>query len=443
MSRELEELQASGQDINQLLAIIIKQAKKALSQLHKLEISKRGQVIQGQTPEGKQNIKKEDIKTLLNLMSSSPTREAGLIYEEKNPNFEIKLDNEILFRQEHDGTVTTNEFFELIAEEKPIQMEATLDSDGDGLTDDLEIVEGTDPLNPDTDGDGIGDASDNDPDNPSNVEEKAPLQEIEASQDVEDIPLIEQQIEAIEEKQPEEKIQQSVSAIEEKPERNTQEVDAIAASLVALELFKLHYEQTGQTKYEGVGYDIVLSGFNNYDVTDKSGNSVIQFQNTSYGVEVKESNLSVKDYAQFQRAQSVLSNQEVMKGDSEQRTRLLLELAPQQDREIVSAVNTKEVEAVANRFLHYMEIDQWDAGNRGNYNIERTQNSLKIISKADGRGVVFERQNEKIINNLTTKDVKHFNELGKTLENHIQLLKSQDRQANNNPKVNRERELLI
>jgi hypothetical protein len=34
---------------------------------------------------------------------------------------------------------------------------ATLDSDGDGLSDDVEAVLGTDPLNPDTDGDGLSD----------------------------------------------------------------------------------------------------------------------------------------------------------------------------------------------------------------------------------------------------------------------------------------------
>jgi len=46
-------------------------------------------------------------------------------------------------------------------------IDAALDSDGDGATNIVEYLQGTDPLNPDTDGDGVSDSKDPYPNNPS------------------------------------------------------------------------------------------------------------------------------------------------------------------------------------------------------------------------------------------------------------------------------------
>ncbi len=427
MSRQLEELQASGEDINQILALIAQKAKRTLAQLNNLQIRKGRRVLQGQTEHGvRSNFTQEDAQTLKRLMLLKPSPQKALPYRDKIPNYEVKLDGEVLFRQEQDGTVTVNQL-QLEAEKsltndgspkpKLIQMAATLDTDGDGLSNAEEIAARTDPLNPDTDGDGIGDGQDSAPHNSSANQEQNPVPEKAFS------------------------------------------LDALLASLrvgdnpqdvanTALELFDLNYQHTGQTRYEGVGYDISLKGLNNYEITDKEGNSVLKFQKKPLEVEVTQSNLSAQDYAQFQHAQSSLTDRELMKVGSEQRLERLQQLAPQRDKEIVTAVYTKEVVGTANRFLHVMGVEKWDAGEQGKYNIERSGEDLRITSKADGRGVVFERQNGKTINNLNSKDFNHFKDLGQMLEMRLKKVKSQQKQAA--PKhsqkinrVNRERELSI
>ncbi len=427
MSRQLEELQASGEDINQILALIAQKAKRTLAQLNNLQIRKGRRVLQGQTEHGvRSNFTQEDAQTLKRLMLLKPSPQKALPYRDKIPNYEVKLDGEVLFRQEQDGTVTVNQL-QLEAEKsltndgspkpKLIQMAATLDTDGDGLSNAEEIAARTDPLNPDTDGDGIGDGQDSAPHNSSANQEQNPVPEKAFSLDA------------------------LLAAL--RVGDNPQDV-----ANTALELFDLNYQHTGQTRYEGVGYDISLKGLNNYEITDKEGNSVLKFQKKPLEVEVTQSNLSAQDYAQFQHAQSSLTDRELMKVGSEQRLERLQQLAPQRDKEIVTAVYTKEVVGTANRFLHVMGVEKWDAGEQGKYNIERSGEDLRITSKADGRGVVFERQNGKTINNLNSKDFNHFKDLGQMLEMRLKKVKSQQKQAA--PKhsqkinrVNRERELSI
>ena len=422
MSRQLEELQASGEDINQILALIAQKAKRTLAQLNNLQIRKGRRVVQGEQGV-RSNLTQEDAQTLKRLMLLKPSPQKALPYRDKIPNYEVKLDGEVLFRQEQDGTVTVNQL-QLEAEKsltndgspkpKLIQMAATLDTDGDGLSNAEEIAAQTDPLNPDTDGDGIGDGQDSAPHNSSANQEQNPVPEKAFS------------------------------------------LDALLASLrvgdnpqdvanTALKLFDLNYQHTGQTRYEGVGYDISLKGLNNYEITDKEGNSVLKFQKKPLEVEVTQSNLSAQDYAQFQHAQSSLTDRELMKVGSEQRLAKLQQLAPQRDKEIVTAVYTKEVVGTANRFLHVMGVEKWDAGELGKYNIERSGDDLRITSKADGRGVVFERQNGKTVNHLNSKDFNHFKDLGQTLEMRLKKVKSQQKQAapKHSQKINRERELSI
>ncbi len=425
MSRQLEELQASGEDINQILALIAQKAKRTLAQLNNLQIRKGRRVVQGEQGV-RSNLTQEDAQTLKRLMLLKPSPQKALPYRDKIPNYEVKLDDEVLFRQEQDGTVTVNQL-QLEAEKslandrspkpKLIQMAATLDPDGDGLSNAEEIAARTDPLNPDTDGDGIGDGEDSAPHNSSANQEQNPVPEKAFSLDA------------------------LLAAL--KVGDNPQDV-----ANTALELFDLNYQHTGQTRYEGVGYDISLKGLNNYEITDKEGNSVLKFQKKPLEVEVTQSNLSAQDYAQFQHAQRSLTAPELMKVESGQRLAKLQQLAPQRDKEIVTEVYTKEVVGTANRFLHVMGVEKWDAGELGKYNIERSGDDLRITSKADGRGVVFERQNGKTVNHLNSKDFNHFKDLGQTLEMRLKKVKSQQKQAA--PKhsqkinrVNRERELSI
>ncbi len=478
MSRQLEELQASGEDINQILALIAQKAKRTLAQLNNLQIRKGRRVLQGQTEHGvRSNFTQEDAQTLKRLMLLKPSPQKALPYRDKIPNYEVKLDGEVLFRQEQDGTVTVNQL-QLEAEKsltndgspkpKLIQMAATLDTDGDGLSNAEEIAARTDPLNPDTDGDGIGDGQDSAPHNSSANQEQNPVPEKAFSLDAllaalragdqycSDKHFIGGSIGDLGTWGNGELPTSLSPYIPIPPPINKRYLseqywvgdNPQDVANTALELFDLNYQHTGQTRYEGVGYDISLKGLNNYEITDKEGNSVLKFQKKPLEVEVTQSNLSAQDYAQFQHAQSSLTDRELMKVGSEQRLERLQQLAPQRDKEIVTAVYTKEVVGTANRFLHVMGVEKWDAGEQGKYNIERSGEDLRITSKADGRGVVFERQNGKTINNLNSKDFNHFKDLGQMLEMRLKKVKSQQKQAA--PKhsqkinrVNRERELSI
>ena len=488
MQRILEDLRATENDINELLLLIAKKTQKTLVQLSKIRIQKGRRIVKGQTARGaRQELQKEDISNLKQLMALKPSEKAAQ-YQGQLPNYEVSLDEEVLFRQEQDGTVTVNQiqlepeqqfsyeeafsvdydpeidddsFYKAVEElesnhsKQPIDQNE-LDSDGDGLSNAQEIAQGTDPFNPDTDGDGISDAADNNPNNPT--QEQAPGQE--RTWSVEDIPHAVRVAEADVKKLPEGKgkqllagivrgIKERVQSIAQKIAHYPQWQRERQVANTAIKLFQKNYEQTGETRYQGVGYDITLKGLNNYEVTDKQGNSLLQFQKKALGVKVEESNLAKNDCDQFKRAQRCLDDkqQEVMKANSEQRLAKLPKLAPQRDREIVTAIYTKEVVDTANRFLYYMGVDKWDAGKQGNYNIEKAGNDIRITSKADGRGVVFERRGGQTTNNLTSKDFRHFKDLGKTLETRLQQVKSQQKSQQATHKhsqvVERERELSL
>ena len=462
MSRPLDELKASGEDLNQLLAIILEKAKRNLDQLDKLRIQKGSQVVKGKDKrELRQNLTKEDTTNLTRLMLQAANQKA-LPYKDKNPNYEVRILDEVIFRQEGDGTITINQLQGKEPTQKPLLMEATLenkgsevegelDSDGDGISNIKEIAEGTDPFNPDTDGDGIVDASDSEPNNNSaNIEQDlqpGPTFDLNALSDAEGV--IEQDVKKLPDGQDKQiltsaiKVEKTSSSEQSK----TQEVadypqfyHQTEVATTALELFKQNYEQTGQTRYEGVGYKISIHGLNNYEVTDKQGESVIKFQKKSLGVEVTQNNLTARDYEQFQLAQRSLG-EGVMETESKQRLEKLQQLAPQRDKEIVEAIYTKEVVNTANRFLHYMGVDKWDAGQQGNYNLERSGKDIIITSKADGRGIVFDGKT----NNLNSKDFNHFKNLVERLERSLQQVRTQQEITPSwrSQLVNRERELSL
>jgi hypothetical protein len=216
----------------------------------------------------------------------------------------------------------------------------------------------------------------------------------------------------------------------------------------ALKLFNQNYEKTGETRYEAVGYNVTLKGLNNYEITDKEGNSLMKFQKKPLGVKVNRCEMEARDYKQFNRAkQSLDRNPDTMERDSQSRLARLQYLAPQRDREIVAAMYAKDTADTAERFLNHMGVDKWNAGVKGNYNIERQGNDLKIESKADGRGVVFERKNGEIIDRLSSKDFKHFRDLDRLLNKRLQEIVSKPtnnlRERPPQPKVKREKELSL
>ena len=540
MAQETEQIQNSTENINQFLEGVVSRAKKSFAELTKssqsqpttdsqqLRIQKGRRVVQGQTVRGmRQDLTKEDAKTLNDLISQPQTEGVKASdYERKVPNYEIKVGDEVLFRQERDGVISTNQLQvekqqkteqqteatqespssenfsykdafsaewdpepEEVSQETQSQapkVQPTLDQDQDGLTDKQEELFGTSPTIPDTDrdgvidskeffsgmnplsqdsdGDGTTDSADPNPTQLSNDKQTKVAESAFEATVVDDIPPAVRVAEREAQKLPEgsakelaqaltkkvgEKAkqlgQQGVSWIANTPQRLREQ----SAASTALKLFNQNYQQTGQTNYDGVSYNIKLKGLNNYEISDKEGNSLMKFQKGRLGVKVQENNLSTVDQKQFDRAGRTLNQFEgVMGGDPQQRLARLQNLAPQGDRDIVRMIQSKEVEQTAHKFLTYMGTEKLN-GN-GMYSIERKGQDLQIASKQDGRGVVFERKSGKITNNLGSKDFTHFQDLNRALDKSLQKITGLETaqqpkaaQTVAQPKVKKERELSL
>jgi hypothetical protein len=500
VTRQLDELRASGDDINQFLESLVQKALKSLPNRDlsqkDLRVQKGRRAIYGQTQRGfRQDLGQEDIKALDELISQPTSNSSQAQPSRSVPNYQISVGDEVLFRSERDGTVSVNRmqlenqqnlapesqkeakpFLEQTkeafgAEYDPDPPYASDDLDGDRLTNALKTLQHTDPQIWDTDSDGIGDGSDSDPTNGDLPQSQAQDLTIESQSESESVSIIEpneipEAVRVAErdvEKLPEGKGKQLFGTLVENiaqkaSEIGYQTINAIAnlptwkqnqdVANTALKLFNQNYEKTGETRYEAVGYNVTLKGLNNYEISDKEGNSLMKFQKTPLGVKVKGCEMEARDYKQFNRAkQSLERNPDSMERDSQSRLARLQYLAPQRDREIVAAMYVKDTAKTAERFLEHMGVDKWNAGVKGNYNIERQGNDLKIESKADGRGVVFERKNGEIIARLDSKDFKHFRDLDRLLNKRLQEIVSQPtnnlRERPLVPKVKREKELSL
>lgn len=499
MTRQLDELRASGDDINQFLESLVQKAKKTLPNrdlTHKdLKVEKGRRVVYGNTQRGfRQDLSREDLKALDELISQPASNSSQKQSSRSVPNYQISAGDEVLFRQERNGEISVNRMQlenqqsldsqtqeetktfleqtkEAFSSENDPDPYASEDLDGDGLTNHTETLLHTDPQNWDTDRDGLADGSDSDPTNSDLPQSQAQDISLESQSDPEsilfaesnDIPEAVRVAECDVEKLPDGKGKQLFGTLVENISQKVKEIghqtiNAIAnlptwkqnqdVANTALKLFNQNYDKTGETRYEAVGYNITLKGLNNYEITDKEGNSLMKIQKSPLGVKVNRCEMESRDYKQFNRAkQSLDRNPATMDRDSTSRLARLQYLAPQRDREIVAAMYVRDAAKTAEQFLNYMGVDKWNAGVKGNYNIERQGNDLKIESKADGRGVVFERKNGEIIDRLSSKDFKHFRDLDKVLNNRVQKIVSQ--QTNNlrekppQPKVKREKELSL
>ncbi|NJO93727.1 MAG: hypothetical protein HC820_04055, partial [Hydrococcus sp. RM1_1_31] len=261
-----------------------------------LRIQKGRRVIHGETARGvRSDLNQEDVKTISELMSQPSQQGKASEYEGKVPNYEIKLDDEVLFRQERDGTITTNQIqlenqqqidSSQQTSQQPAYMDmqdlrdafsseydpdpypdSEIDPDGDKLTNSQEASLHTDPSSWDTDGDGIGDGSDShptseDPNQGEAVEESAVENNINRTPviEVDDIPPAVRVAERDVEKLPQGNAKQLFKGLVEELGKKAKELGQQAVERVAnlptwkqnqdvantaLKLFNQNYEKTG------------------------------------------------------------------------------------------------------------------------------------------------------------------------------------------------------
>ncbi len=489
-----------------------------------LRVQMGQRVIYGQTKRGFRNeITPSRLQTLAEAIRQPVTEGASLEnYESRAPRIEVKLGDEILFRQERDGVVTANQLqierqaqvqnqqeastaeasaqqpedelqqveAQFLEQEAQSNQEELLDSDSDGLTDQQELTLGTDPFSTDTDRDGISDSEevatgtdplDVDTDNHNgneldNFEKfyqgvKELFNEVYTTKPTHDIsshisagtalPEPSSKSSTLEAPDVPPAIRVASQDIEKAPEGNAkqlfnslvtelgkeaqklgkQAVDWVATrpewmrnqgvASTALKLFNDNYSKTGETTYQAENYSVKLQGLNNYQINDSDGKTLMKFQKTAIGsINVTQNHMMAPDYQQFNNARQSLKQfgNELLSQDSSHRVSRLRGLAPRGDLEAINALKTKHVLTTARNFLENMGVDRWNAGEKGNYNIQRQGNNLQIDSKADGRGTVLLVKNgEMLTNKLELKDFTHFRKIDQVMQKDIQNQQVQKR----------------
>ena len=476
-----------------------------------LRVQMGQRVIYGQTKRGFRNeITAERLQTLAEAIRQPVTEGASFEnYKNRVPRVEVKLGDEVLFRQERDGVVTVNQLQierqaqvqnqqkastaeasaqqpedEFSTQKAQSHQEKLLDSDSDGLTDQEELTFGTDAFSADTDRDGISDSeevatgtdpldvdtdnhNDNEPDNfenfnqgvkelfsevytpkptrdvSSNISASTALSENSSSKsstlEAPDVPpairVASQDIEKAPEGNAKQLFNSLVSELGKEAQKlGKQAVDWVATrpewmrdqgvASTALKLFNDNYSKTGETTYQAENYSVKLQGLNNYQINDSDGKSLMKFQKTAIaGIKVTQNRMTAPDYQQFSNARQSLKQfgNEILSQDSSHRVSLLRGLAPRGDLEVINTLKTQEVMTTARSFLQNMAVDRWNAGEKGNYNIERQGNNLKIDSKADGRGtVLFIKNGQMLTNKLESKDFTHFRKIDQTMQKDLQ-----------------------
>lgn len=578
LAKVLEEVASTGRRaVARITQILNRDKQQPQPEVAKedLRIQKGRRVVYGETNRGFRNdLAPEDLKSMLQGIRQPVAEGANPEnYKNKVPRFEIRLGDEVLFRQERDGVVTVNELQlereaqQVVAGElqQALQLqdaqvasapssataqqltESTvaelLDSNSNELSERKELalptdppnievnknkvfnsqqdVPSTNPLNYDTDGNGIGsdDATNNssipsqnsfdkfyqgitelfddvygkpDPRNHKsglngsavigtsqsanarslNAESVAATPEVNKSSQA--VSVVAQHSETQKSpaaqakevppafaiasaeinKAPESKTKELFKALltelgKESQKLSKQAVDWVASrpdwireqavASTALKLFNDNYAKTKETNYQAENYSVKLQGVNHYQVNDRDGNVLMKFHKTPLGgIKVTQNQMAASDYQQFASARQSLnrsSKEDIFSQDSTHRVALLQGLAPRGDLEIVNSFKTKDLMTTAQNFMQNMGVERWDAGQKGNYNIERKGNTyLKIDSKTDGRGTVLLLKNGQMLtNNLESKDFIHFRKLEQVM--HKDLTKQKVKVTTNGQEI--------
>ena len=163
----------------------------------------------------------------------------------------------------------------------------------------------------------------------------------------------------------------------------------------------------------------------------------MRYKETPFGREVIENNLSKQNYQDFKYASKTLNTTPNLFNSKTQEMGNLGDLTPQDAVEVDKESKAREVNDVANKFLHYLGTP---TKNLNNYNLNVGENNSLSVTTKDGRGVILERENGRTkINNLEDKDRIFFQKLDKKVTKEVRQVKEQKRKARESQK-NRDRQ---
>jgi len=200
-------------------------------------------------------------------------------------------------------------------------------------------------------------------------------------------------------------LRETMSWLASRPE--TMRDQSIARS--SLELFHRGYLRTSEKTYEVGNFKVSLSGANLYTVRDATGelmrfkaakSPIPGIQHQSIQILSKSDRLTSAHQAVFQQMRQDKSLTPVGELDVEARY----------------GAKTQRVEQTVRAFLQSQNARVWDK-EKGRFKFEIGEdNFLKITDKRDGRGVVYRRDNGRVMSRLQPNDFAHFDRLAEQLQ---------------------------
>ncbi len=408
--------------------IIAKKITENLRNSPDLKIQKGKRVIYGKTSRGvREDLNAEDLQNISSLTQSRP--KADKYQVSKEPNYEIKVGDEIILRQERTGDVSVNKFWSRSNLKEPNSQ----DIDRDGLRNTEEVKKNTDPLKWDTDGDGRSDQNDDNPTVVSSLKTSSISNTLNLiEKDAENLPLgkaVRELLKSIahEIKSKVTQLVKKAGSIAEAFQKKLVEQDV---ANTAIKLQQDNWLHNRGNNYESESYNISSNG-QHYLISDKQNNVLMRFERTAFGTKINENNFSSAHYQDFKGASIALKSQSNLHSKNSLLSSQLGNLAPVGDRAINREIQVLNVVNTAKTFLHYMDTKQWN----GKYNLTLEGNSLKIESP-DGRGRILEINKDRTVSDkLNLKDLEHFEKLNAQISSKIQEIQAQKQSQKSQAKV--------
>ncbi|MGG6269002.1 hypothetical protein ACQ4M3_30720 [Leptolyngbya sp. AN03gr2] len=200
-------------------------------------------------------------------------------------------------------------------------------------------------------------------------------------------------------------VRETMNWLSSRPE--TMRDQSIARS--SLELFHRSHLRTSEKSYEMGDFKVSLQGMNLYTISDANGelmrfkatkSPIPGLQNQSIQILSKSDRLTSTHQAVFQQMRQDKSLTPVGELDVEARY----------------GAKTQRVEQTVRVFLNSQNARVWDK-EKGRFKFEIGEdNFIKITDKRDGRGVVYRRDNGRVMSRLQPNDFAHFDRLADQLQ---------------------------